>query len=110
MAKRKTKAQKEAEIKVEATDELLEKEDETLQAEIPEEAPKAKAKQYWKSPTYIPNVGVVKGEVNPGHLDRFKALVPKETVVANWLLDYDPEAKRIAEARKKFKERAGLRE
>ena len=76
--------------------------------EVPEEKAKPKKKQYWNSPVYIRGIGTVKGEVDPKHLSVFKSLVPKATNVDKYLVDYDPEAKKLADAKRRMRAKIGL--
>lgn len=72
------------------------------------EAPKAEATpakkkakiQYWQHRVFINGVGTVQGEAEAAHIEAFKAKIPKETNLDNWLGDSDPIAKAREERRK----------
>ncbi len=64
--------------------------------------------KFWKSPISFHKFGTVTGAVLPEHEEEFEAVTPKETDIMKWVLDYDPIAKRRAEALKSMRKRAGL--
>lgn len=65
--------------------------------------------RYWKRPVFFQSIGeTVTGVVTKEHLALFKKSSPDSDIEA-WTLDYDPEAKRHEQAKKKMKERLGLK-
>ncbi len=73
-----------------------------------QKAPAKKAKMYWKNPTHFHKFGTVKGIVTPDQEEEWNKVTPEASKLSNYVLDYDPIAKRLEEAKKKMRKRAGL--
>ena len=112
MAKQKAKEVEE----VEATESTIENEAVEL-VETEEVIPKKRAKKqktkglFWKNPTFFAAFGTVTGKVTAEQEEEFIRVTKDNNPPADIMdkvLDYDPIAKRHAEAKEKARKRAGL--
>jgi len=64
--------------------------------------------KYWASPTMIRGIGCVAGKAKAKDIAVFKSY--STASIDKYLINYDPVAKKLAENRKKFKDKLGISE
>ena len=75
---------------------------------VKETKPSNAVGQFWKNPVHFEKFGTISGKVLAEHAKEFEEITPDATNIMDWVLDYDPIAKRKADARTKARNRAGL--